>query len=244
MQSYTSIILIVVMIIAFYFLIIRPQRKRTQQQQEMVRKLEPGARVVTTTGIYATIVAMGDKQVVLETSPGARITMLKQAVGRVVGDEEEDAELSSYRASDGPGAGSQLGAAAAGGAAGTGAAAGTGEQDGSGDQAGSASGLAGGAPIHEYAPGDQGYSAADQQGAGPDFSSPTEEPTQHQTAPWPPQGSSEPSGSYSSGSSLGESSLNAYDDQVRSREDAENGGQPDTPAGESETPNGDDQKQA
>lgn len=232
MQSYTSIILIVVMIIAFYFLIIRPQRKRSQQQQEMVRKLEPGARVVTTTGIYATIIALGDKQVVLETSPGAQIIMLKQAVGRVVGDEEEDSALSSYRGSGTPAAQQPAdpGAAAAAGAAGQGY---TGEQQGdTGEPAdNSTSGMAGGAPIQEYTPGSQPE-------AGPDFSSPTDDQSQHQTAPWPPQGNSDPSGSYSSpGSSLGDSSLNAYDEQVRSRGDADAGDQP-------EAPRSDDQKQA
>lgn len=214
------------MIIAFYFLIIRPQRKRTQQQQEMVRKLEPGARVVTTTGIYATIVAMGDKQVVLETSPGARITMLKQAVGRVVGDEEEDPALTSYRATGSPDAAQQSTDLPSGADDNLG-----GSRPDDAEGPGSTSGLAGGAPIHEYTPG----SAPD---AGPDFSAPAEEQSEHQTAPWPPQGTGEPAGSYSSGgSTLGDSSLSAYDEQVRSREDAEAGDQP-------ETPRSDDQKQA
>ena len=213
MQQYTSILLIVVMIIAFYFLIIRPQRKRSQQQQEMVRKLEPGARVVTTTGIYATIVAMGDKQVVLETSPGSRVTMLKQAVGRVVRDDEEDADLASYRGSGEPiappteSAGEQSGTAQYDQYALDQYAAGN-------TDAGSTSGMAGGSPVQEYAP-----------GSAPDFTAGDEqEASEHETAPWPPQGTSEPGGPYASGGSvLGSSSLSAYDEQVRSREDADDG---------------------
>ncbi len=171
MGSYGSIILIVVMIIAFYFLIMRPQRKRQQQQVDMMKTLEPGTRVVTTTGIYATIVAVGDRQIVLETSPGTRLTMLKQAVGRVVGENEEDIELGSYR-----GSGSAAGP--------FGSSTGTeSEQEyGSAEQEyGSASGLAGGAPVQEYAP-----------GSGPDFSPAGDTTESHQTSPWPPAGSSEP----------------------------------------------------
>lgn len=174
MGSYGSIILIVVMIIAFYFLIMRPQRKRQQQQVDMVKQLEPGTRIVTTTGIYATVVAVGDRQIVLETAPGTRVTMLKQAVGRVVGQNEEDAELSSYR-----GTGALSGAGTAGEPTG-----GFGEPapgTGTEQEYGSASGLAGGAPIQEYSP-----------GSGPEFTPAGDTTEAHQTSPWPAPGSSQP----------------------------------------------------
>lgn len=189
MGSYGSIILIVVMIIAFYFLIMRPQRKRQQQQVQLINAIEPGSRIVTTTGIYATVVAVGDKQIVLETAPGTRVTMLKQAVGRVVQEGEEDASLAGYRGGVAP--------------------APTGDEtDEQAGQTGSesnhvqpgASGMAGGAPIQEYAPG----SAPDF--SAPDFSAPEgDDPDPHETAPWPPYGSSQ-------GSSLGDSSLSRKDD--------------------------------
>jgi preprotein translocase subunit YajC len=188
-SSYGSIILIVVMIIAFYFLIMRPQRRRQQQQLEMQKKLEPGSRVVTTTGIYATIVAVGDKQIVLETSPGSRVTMLKQAVGRVVGENEEDAELSSFR---GTGSAAGTGAVGAAGIAGADAA-GTdlgapASAEQAGEDYGRASGLAGGAPIQEYSP-----------GTGPDFAPAGDSTERHQTAPWPPAAGSDPAGAGATG---------------------------------------------
>lgn len=188
MGSYGSIILIVVMIFAFYFLIMRPQRKRQQQQAQLINAIEPGSRVVTTTGIYATVVAVGDKQIVLETAPGTRVTMLKQAVGRVVQDGEEDASLAGYR----------------GGVAPEPTAADSDEQSETADAESNhvrpgASGMAGGAPIQEYAPG----SAPDF--SAPDFSAPGSTPEQHETAPWPPYGSSQ-------GSALGDSSLSRPDD--------------------------------
>jgi preprotein translocase subunit YajC len=176
--QYGSIILIVVMIIAFYFLIMRPQRKRQQQQQDMMKTLEPGARVVTTTGIYATIIAVGDKQIVLETSPGSQVTMLKQAVGRVVGTEEEDAELSGYRGGGGAPA-QPLAATEAEQAPSTEDEPGADVYGRDAEDNSSASGLAGGAPITEYTP-----------GSAPGWTDP-----EHQTSPWPPAASSEPASS-------------------------------------------------
>jgi preprotein translocase subunit YajC len=201
MGSYGSIILIVVMIIAFYFLIMRPQRRRQQQQVDMMKTLEPGARVVTTTGIYATIVAVGDKQIVLETSPGSRVTMLKQAVGRVVGENEEDAQLGSYRGAataTGTAAGSTTGAETAT-PTGTAADAPATFED-QPDQGFRASGLAGGAPIQEYAP-----------GTGPDFAPAGDSTEGHQTAPWPPA-ASDPAGATAAGQdTAGESSVSDGD---------------------------------
>nr|WP_230208378.1 preprotein translocase subunit YajC [Microlunatus sp. Gsoil 973] len=163
----------------------RPQRKRQQQQVQMMNAIAPGARVVTTTGIYATVIAVGEKQIVLETAPGNRVTMLKQAVGRVVGEGEEDASLASYRAGN-PTPGQPAGEFDQG--------IGQGEDQ---DAAGLASGMAGGAPIQEYTP-----------GSGPDFTPPADEEQKpdHETAPWPPYGTSQ-------GSVLGESSLGDRDEQ-------------------------------
>jgi preprotein translocase subunit YajC len=49
----------------FYFLLIRPQQKRQRQAQadrdNMLKALKPGDKVVTTGGIYATVVAVREK---------------------------------------------------------------------------------------------------------------------------------------------------------------------------------------
>jgi len=191
MGSYGSIILIVVMIIAFYFLIMRPQRKRQQQQAQLINAIEPGSRVVTTTGIYATVIAVGDKQIVLETAPGTRVTMLKQAVGRVVQDGEEDASLAGYRGGVAPEP--------------TGSVTGDPVENGgvdSGQSQPGASGMAGGAPIQEYTPGSApDFSAPDYSNPEGSSESEPEQPQPHETAPWPPYGSS-----------LGDSSLGRKDD--------------------------------
>jgi preprotein translocase subunit YajC len=85
-----TIVLIGLMVVAFYFLMIRPQRKRQQKQQETLNALQPGTKVLLGSGVFGTIIRIGDKQAVLELSPGNELTVLKQAIVRVAGPEDED----------------------------------------------------------------------------------------------------------------------------------------------------------
>ena len=94
MDQYSTLILIALMVVAFYFLIMRPQRKRQQAIAKTLSELTPGTRVMLGSGLFGTVVDVGQKQVVLEISPGTELTVLKQAVARVVTDEDEDVEVS------------------------------------------------------------------------------------------------------------------------------------------------------
>jgi len=93
MDQYSTLILIALMVVAFYFLIMRPQRKRQQEIQRTLSALTPGQRVMLGSGLFGTVVSVGEKQIVLETSPGNELTVLKQAVARVVADGDEDTEM-------------------------------------------------------------------------------------------------------------------------------------------------------
>jgi preprotein translocase subunit YajC len=90
MQQYSTLIFIALLVVAFYFLILRPQRKRQQALQRTMSAISPGSRVMLGSGLFGTVVAVGPRQVVLEISPGAEVTVLKQAISKVVTDEDED----------------------------------------------------------------------------------------------------------------------------------------------------------
>jgi preprotein translocase subunit YajC len=81
---------IIVIGLVFYFLLFRPQRRRQQQAAEMQRKVQPGQRVMTTAGMFATVVATEDNEVVLEIAPGIEARFVKQAIGQVISDDAED----------------------------------------------------------------------------------------------------------------------------------------------------------
>jgi preprotein translocase subunit YajC len=89
-SSLTFPILIVLVFVGFYFLMIRPQRRRQQQVAQQQNTVQPGARVRTTAGMYATVVEVDDADVVLEVAPGVEVRYLKRAIMEVItpGDAE------------------------------------------------------------------------------------------------------------------------------------------------------------
>lgn len=91
-SSFSTLVLIGLMVFAFYFLILRPQRKRQQAQQRTMNELGAGSRVMLGSGLFGTVLSVGEKQVVLEISPGAELTVLKQAIARVVTEADEDSD--------------------------------------------------------------------------------------------------------------------------------------------------------
>jgi preprotein translocase subunit YajC len=90
MQQYTTLIFIALLAVAFYFLILRPQRKRQQAVQQTMNALSPGNRVMLGSGVFGTVISVGARQVVLEISPGAELTVLKQAISRIATEDDED----------------------------------------------------------------------------------------------------------------------------------------------------------
>lgn len=96
-MDFSLLLTIVLMGAAVYFLMIRPQQKRTKEQQRLMGELAPGSRVMTISGIVGTIKYLGDKQAILEVSPGVEMTIDKRALStQPVVDEfeyaDEDAE--------------------------------------------------------------------------------------------------------------------------------------------------------
>jgi preprotein translocase subunit YajC len=90
-SALTFPILIVLVFVGFYFLMIRPQRRRQQQAQQQQKTVEPGARVRTTAGMYATVVEVDGDDVVLEVAPGVDVRYLRRAIMEVVTEAEADA---------------------------------------------------------------------------------------------------------------------------------------------------------
>ena len=90
--SSSTLILILLVVVAFYFLMIRPQQRRKQQAAQKQSSVQPGARVRTTAGMYATVVDVDGDDVVLEVAPGVEVRYMKRAIMDVVspGDEPEE----------------------------------------------------------------------------------------------------------------------------------------------------------
>jgi preprotein translocase YajC subunit len=91
----STLILILIVVVAFYFLMIRPQQRRKQAAAQKSNNVEPGARVRTTAGMYATVVDTDGDDVILEVAPGVEVRYMKRAIMEVVspGDPVDETEM-------------------------------------------------------------------------------------------------------------------------------------------------------
>jgi preprotein translocase subunit YajC len=79
MSAYLLPVLLV-LLVGFMFFSTRKQKRTAQQQQDMQKSLSFGDRVMTTSGLYGTVISTSDDTVELELSPGVVTTWLRQAV--------------------------------------------------------------------------------------------------------------------------------------------------------------------
>ena len=92
-SSVIGLALPLLMIVGFYFLLIRPQRSRQRAQKAVLESLEVGDEVMTSGGIFGTIVEIDEDEGVLtvEIAPGTRVRMVRAGIAqRFVEDDEED----------------------------------------------------------------------------------------------------------------------------------------------------------
>lgn len=84
--------MIALLIVVGYFMIFRPQQKRAKEQQKLQNSLAAGSRVMMSGGIFGTIRHLGEKQVIVEVSPGVELTYLRQAIIRPLNADEDEFE--------------------------------------------------------------------------------------------------------------------------------------------------------
>jgi preprotein translocase subunit YajC len=71
------------------FFMSRRQRRAVQQQQELQASLTIGDKVMTTSGLYGTIVGTTDDTIDLEIAPGFETTWVRAAIREKVPDKDE-----------------------------------------------------------------------------------------------------------------------------------------------------------
>lgn len=64
----------------FYFVILLPMKKRQKKVQEFLSGLKEGDKVVTSGGIYGSIVKVKDEAVSLQIAPNVRVELSKAAI--------------------------------------------------------------------------------------------------------------------------------------------------------------------
>lgn len=83
-QNLTSLLPLLLIGVAFYFLVLRPARARQSAAIAVRSQLAPGARVMTTAGLFGTIEALDGDDVLLEIAPGVTVRYVAAAIAKVV----------------------------------------------------------------------------------------------------------------------------------------------------------------
>jgi preprotein translocase subunit YajC len=71
----------------FYFIILLPMKRRQKKVQGFLDGLKVGDRVITTGGIYGSVVKLGEQSIQLQIADKVRIEVAKSAVGGYQGKE-------------------------------------------------------------------------------------------------------------------------------------------------------------
>ncbi|MFP5262304.1 MAG: preprotein translocase subunit YajC [Blastocatellia bacterium] len=93
-----SLMPMLIIFLIFYLLVIRPQQNRQRQAQaereQLLKSLKPGDKVITSGGIYGTIVSVRDKEdtVQLRIAQSVSIEVLRSSIAGPQSAEVKEAE--------------------------------------------------------------------------------------------------------------------------------------------------------
>lgn len=89
-----TLVLLAVLAVLVFFMF-RNGRKRKRDLEELQAKMVPGADVMTSFGMYGTIVSIDDEanKVALEVAPGTVVELHRQTIARVVDSAAVDAPI-------------------------------------------------------------------------------------------------------------------------------------------------------
>ena len=79
-----AIIYLLILVAAFFVLIVLPQRRQRAAHRALVQSLEVGIEVMTTSGIFGTIIELDESVAKLEIAPGVIIRVARGAISQRV----------------------------------------------------------------------------------------------------------------------------------------------------------------
>jgi len=83
---------IIILFAIFYFLLIRPQQKKAKEHKAMIENLKKGNRVVTSGGIFGTIISLDDTTIGLEIAEKVKIKVARSNIAGLVSDNDTQAK--------------------------------------------------------------------------------------------------------------------------------------------------------
>jgi preprotein translocase subunit YajC len=88
-SSIINFLPLVFILAIFYLIVFLPARRRQKKLQDMIDSLKVGDKVVTSGGIYGTIVGFKDDRIQLRIAENVKIELSRNAVTALQGAEQE-----------------------------------------------------------------------------------------------------------------------------------------------------------
>jgi preprotein translocase subunit YajC len=89
-SPFASLLLMALIFSVFYFVLILPVRQKQKKAEAMIKELKAGDRVVLSSGIFGTVVAVEDEAFALRIDQNTKIKVLKSAVATLQGAAETE----------------------------------------------------------------------------------------------------------------------------------------------------------
>src|SRR4051812_36622094 len=79
--------------VMFYFVLLRPQQKRAREQNELLKSVRPGDKIVTSSGIIATVITVKEDSISIR-SADAKLEITKGAIAEIKerGDKDKSSD--------------------------------------------------------------------------------------------------------------------------------------------------------
>lgn len=81
-SPWTSLVPLILLFVIFYFILIRPQQKKAKEQAQMLKTVKSGDKIVTGSGIIATIITVKEDSVTVR-SADAKFEITKGAIAEI-----------------------------------------------------------------------------------------------------------------------------------------------------------------
>ncbi|MDR1418006.1 MAG: preprotein translocase subunit YajC [Endomicrobium sp.] len=90
-MSFSGFMPLILIFVFFYLFLIRPQQKKAKEHQKLLNSLKKDDKVITAGGIYATVSAVRDNNIVeLKIANGVYVQVARQSISTVVTKETEN----------------------------------------------------------------------------------------------------------------------------------------------------------
>jgi preprotein translocase subunit YajC len=86
--EYLQFLPIIAILAVFYLLILMPQQRRQRKVQDMIDNLKNGDKIITSGGIYGTVVGVRDDRIQVRVAENVKVEMSRNAVTALQNPEE------------------------------------------------------------------------------------------------------------------------------------------------------------